>query len=1094
MYLGYIHKTGDNIFPQILFRTREVITDTPINAFFSPYNMEIKSMVADTQFGQFSNLEYDNSDKFLIDFAPKNIVVVIPLTAFIMPNSIDAPYIANDLSMLSKVYEGFLVKYYPMLSENMFKLYLLNIMENFNSQEIINKIQNVLENETELMNVLTSVKYSSMDSTELMKEIDINVINADISTKPKIDNNLLLRNIFDKLHVQNTKDVNITHMYYEMTISPHLIGMFLNKDIKISITKYKQNGIIPKMTNELIKYISKNNLLTITVTGTMRTVRNNPMMIFMNSNGEWTIRTVWDEKINIDQIMAKTQKLTDHVIDLINNNIIYYGRDNIVKINKSNSEIKNISLILIYHHILTIPEFKFMRQNFNQFIESNMANYTSAVNFEVNWIKGVLKPCTIKVYYSTANIKFEIINSTLRDLANLLPILNIYVLNSMEKIKQSGNKYKKRQDNNGEVDIDDDYSNVKTIKKLRETDPKLYDNLKTGMIYSKKCQGIKQPEVFIESELKNLSAQERKELIKYWNFTYNKPAYYRCQKSNNGERLEFSFLTGLNINDYCVPCCKIKETKKDSNKDKMQNKCLSEHKYTDKYYNLNPSTYVFIANKALPSERIGSLPKSIAEIFDFTPTNKYDGYFTYGTEQVIQSMPNSSASIVYAITHALEISVKEFILDIINNLKTKNVGQTDMQIKRSLRHPQKKLYGGYSQEYIHGLIDALMAIFVNNVDFYNFNMRNWDEFFIYQTLEIYNINIILFRIKTNEILIMDNNAPKLFILQYDFDVRIYSVLESEIAFYPIYFINIKDFINNGIIKQKIFNNEIENINKQIITRDTMNLTEIIKMRNKVTELFVNKNNRVYAIIIEDDNESVYLPISFSHIYPKIKLNYDVFIPQNVSFALLLKYIEKFKYILTAYITYKGNVIALEINRMNAYIVPFPKSELSADIRDKYPEKESLVDLIQVNIAIAKNQSPKEEYFDLMFETYYENYLYDIIKIEIINLIDNGKINPKEIYKLTVNDLEQLIPHKVENKPKLTSNIVMPCSSSVKMSHCTGEHELIVPNNFREYLEIVLVEMNDKYRNFVKNTKKNIVINMLNFEQTFGEIIDWKIIQ
>jgi hypothetical protein len=1090
MFLGYIHHTGDNIFPKIIFRGRDVVIDTPINAFYSPYNMEIKSMVADTQFAQFSNLTHDASDKFIIDFAPKNELVVIPLTAFILPKSIDAPYIANDSSLLSKVNDGFLVKYYPMLNETSFKFYLMGSLDNFNSSAIIEKIHNILDNEYETMSILTSVKYSAIDEDKLMKNFDLNVTEADIITKPKHENNLSLRNIFDKLHIQTTKDLNIIYMHHELTISPHLIGLLLNKDVRILITKYKQNGMIPRVTNELKKLISQTGALMIMISTTSKTSKNIPMMILLSANGEWTIRSSWNEHINIEQIMLRTQKITDGLIDLINNNIIYYGRNELSKLSKTHSQINNLSLNLIFHHTLTIPEFKIFRQNFSIFIEANMASYVSAVNFEVSWSKGILKPCLIKVIYSLTNIRFEILNTSLRDLSNLLPILNIYVMYSIDKIKNYNAKYKKKITDDDGMDGE---METRIIKKLRETDPKLYDNLRPGMIYSKKCQGIKQPEVFLESEIKTLSVKERKELTKYWNFTYDKPVYYRCQKNDSGNRLEFSFLTGINMNDYCIPCCKIKETKENSNKERMQNKCLTEHKYTEKYYNINPSSYVFIANKTLPAMRIGNLPRQIAEIFAYDKRSKYDGYFTYGTEQIIPALINTTASIVFAITDALDITVKEFILSIVANLKTKKITDEKVKQKRSLRHPQKQIAGGYQQEYIHNLIDALIAIFVNKVEFYNFSMNNWDEFFIYQALELYDVNVILFKIKSDEILIMDNDSRKIFIVQYNFEPQIYSSLETEIAFYPIYFINIKEFIAKGEISRKIFTKEIENINKQILTNQNITLIDIIKKGIKVTELFINKNNTVYAIKCEDAQRSVFLPVTYSHIYPKIKLNYGVFVPDaNNSLELLLELIKTIGYKITAYITHNDKVIALELNKMNAYIFPIDKRELPEDILRSVSEIVSLVDLVDVNLTISQNKSPSDEYFTLMFNTYYDTYIYDIIKIEIINLIDSEKINPKEIYKLTVDDLAKLIPHKIDNA-ELTSNIIMPCASSVNMSHCTKEHELIVPANFKEYLEIALVEMKDKYRNFVRANKKNIVINILNFEQVYGEIIEWKLL-
>ena len=46
-------------------------------------------------------------------------------------------------------------------------------------------------------------------------------------------------------------------------------------------------------------------------------------------------------------------------------------------------------------------------------------------------------------------------------------------------------------------------------------------------VYSVLCQSDRQPILYTEEEHKLLPSS-RKKTTKYWNFTYNKPAYYEC--------------------------------------------------------------------------------------------------------------------------------------------------------------------------------------------------------------------------------------------------------------------------------------------------------------------------------------------------------------------------------------------------------------------------------------------------------------------------------------------------------------------------------------------------------------------------------------
>jgi hypothetical protein len=69
-------------------------------------------------------------------------------------------------------------------------------------------------------------------------------------------------------------------------------------------------------------------------------------------------------------------------------------------------------------------------------------------------------------------------------------------------------------------------------------------------------------------------------MIKYWNFTKNKPEYYSCDSKKYPY---ITFLTGLHPNNYCVPCCRkksLEDVKIFSSYKSIHNKCLSTFKYT----------------------------------------------------------------------------------------------------------------------------------------------------------------------------------------------------------------------------------------------------------------------------------------------------------------------------------------------------------------------------------------------------------------------------------------------------------------------------------------------------------------------------------
>jgi hypothetical protein len=1231
--LGFSNSSNDNIYPTLVYKKNIINTDIPLHAFYQQGISIIADVPCDNQYVLFKKLVIDTTDKFLSDFAPLNQAVVILLDDFVEEQSQSSRHILQDSFIFERVFEGFIKKYFPLMNIIDFQSYLSGNIDNS-----IEKVSNIIEQEYKIFDILN--KFSSkksIDSIKLNKFISSATLSVD---KSITQSNLNLRNLFDKLHISplsQTKDLQIYMLYYELPIEKTVKKYILHKlrsnsqQFKI-LAKFREGLTIVRIVDKQIEYIN------------------------ITEDGNWSITTSWKEENSmiVEDIIKYCIKSSLNVITHINTLIPFFAKESITTMTNSNNKITNITVSLLWTKTLNYIEFRTLRQQFNEFIMGEMAESRTSPILEVMWFKGVINPCVIKIFHRVTDVKIDIIETSPKDYENITGILIPFFAFINEKI----NNLPKTKESNDQ----------KLIRKLREQDSQLYDKLKEGNIYSKKCQGIRQPIILTDEEYSKLKPNQKEEVYKYWNFTRNSPAYYSCQlDKSTGKHLIMSFLTGIHEDNYCVPCCKKKELNESSKHHERDKECLDNHTYSK----VNKSTYsgyIFVSNKTITEGRLGYLPNTIIDLLESKndefkqlveiessdeededmmessdnlfdenyddiyddeeygdelvddeyineynysrshndvsggkikvnrkkhkhkyvrvniggsvmklpvigsndsdnvdknessdifkslidetnireqerlkqkqieedlfvekqQTNKQDkidcsivpmlsimtgGYkvkketpelkdrevnlhngvsatyadtnvshfYAYGTTQYFKAVDN--AGIVHVLVHAMDMDISEFINGIVKYLK---------ETETSYSSPM--------------LIDALINIFIQNVDFYDWD-ADWVSIFADLVLEVYDINIIIFRPNSDSIRIRYNMSPKILIIQYDF--------EKSTEFYPIYRINTNKFNKSGIIEQKIFPS-IEELDKLLPQSTSNDLTAVQKLKNiKINKQLINISNKCYAVIAEIDNEECYIPVVYSYLVSRIPLEYKVFKRSDYKLSLsasrkITKQLKgKVKYTIwllssTYKVTDIKNTLGLITNisdsikpsltfigychdDMNVYCNDMSDSDLKQMDEELYnlPRYITDVDYDDINQAIQQNKQISDKIIDIYSDGYYNQHLYKFIKIELINLVDSGKIHFDTVRQMSVDQLVDLIPHEVDDKARTDSNIIISCTKS-ELKHCSGT-KLKVPSNFRDYCELLYHEIHNPVVNFMDN-QRSLVISILQFEKIQGEKI------
>lgn len=1025
--------TYDNTFPRLLYKGKRVIID---NILYEENRAKVYGVPIDKKYEIYKEMEVDYNDMFITAFAPYGDIVIVDLNDYI-PYNVPTRNISTDTYSFEIIYYGFIKKYYPHLKEEDFYTYLKGKDKN----REINEITDIKSKIARESGLLTPAKKRKM---QIRSSIVHAVLKIDAPLGPEIN----LRNLFDKFHL----------IGHSIDLGVQMLHIILKSGFsKMQIIKYKINS--PKYR---IPYDLRDGLTL---------VFSSRQYINIREDGSWIIRNYWreEEEMTLEKIYEYNKKATDKLIDYINSNIVFFGKEPLQKIALANSKFVRLSKYIFWDKVISSAAFRELRQQFNEFTLAEFSESKQTPLLEVYWLKGALHKCTVRIQHRITDIKIEILETNDDDLENIEDIL----VNYIQKLELPE-----------EVERDE---SQKLVKKLREQDPRLYDGLKDDLVYSKQCQGIRQPIVLTDKEYKEIKASEKSilrgkiaKIHEYWNFTKNATAHYQCQYDpSTKQELHFGYLTGIHKNNWCVPCCKLKAMTKESKNYDRHQKCNSTHEYTEEV-ETEISRYILIPYKPLDIGRLGYIPDFIKDILG-------GGYYVFGVPQTIPAVPEIGG-LPYAIAAALNITIDEFIKQGVKVLTNPN------------------------------LASAMIDIFSKKVEFYDWS-DDWIKIFIDITLEAFDRNVIIFT--RDNLRARLNSSPKVLIIEFDN------------YYYPIFKIDPVKYYYGREIIGRVFT-QIPNIDNVIPDEPSFTLNKVIshiKDSYEIQRLFINLSNRCYGILVRaksGGDKVAYIPVIESPIISKIELEYNTLdhTKYNLDIGMTVDICKKIKSRPTSTLwlnsnnsnnsnsgnsgngSNNGNSGAAGSSTVNkdARFIGFVANDLyyytsRESNADKLPVElinlprvENNIDYEKINKAIAQHQEVSDRIKDLYSEGYYNHMIYKLIKIEILNLIQQGEISIDEVKKYTPLQLATKIPHVVSDKANTTENILVPCDTfyNIKkkdgISHCDGK-KLIVPSNFIDFLEIIIHEINDPIINFVESNLINVVIDDMLFEEAKGEKVE-----
>ena len=411
----------------------------------------------------------------------------------------------------------------------------------------------------------------------------------------------------------------------------------------------------------------------------------------------------------------------------------------------------------------------------------------------------------------------------------------------------------------GKMIIKDTEKITKRLKKLKGIDPDLYLLRRYDSnvaVYSVKCQADRQPVIYKTQELRNLSQTIKNRLIKFWNFTEQKPVYYDCP---NRTYPHLSFRPHDHPLGYCLPCCKKLVPSEDSRQAKIDEICHEKFiippgqmeeiiKKLDKEH-----VHILSYGKTIPVDRFSYISPLIENNILMAKTK----YRLLGVPQNLPLMDD--AGFIFSLLYILDVPMDKFAKDITKIITKDIFGILDEGHTAKFQSPDE-----LKETIINMLVDTTRSSV--NIDLHTIDWYNVISELVYM---VYGIHFIILNDCEGELKVRMLATTQVALLQDCDENKFAIVVAHDNGIYPLI----------EVPKTIIFNCKNDDILTAIkeIVKTEINKTEYIgiTLNNilafikdqkgySVKALLLGKRGMVYAVNVRTPSSGdVYVPCIYT---------------------------------------------------------------------------------------------------------------------------------------------------------------------------------------------------------------------------------------
>lgn len=948
------------------------------------------------------------------------IIYVVDLAQFTRKIASQMSAILSDTYQFDILYYGLIIKYWPMLTRECFYDYVQNEGDLQHKYPELAKNRSRLVSMYKLERELIEYKYANVQKAMAYAAANTNSAITNITT------------VVQSIGVE----INIRNLFDLMQVGPLMpeIRAYVAVDGKKLLLRKRYTGAI-----EEIRFPLQQSMRL----GIVAAVIAGPHQLFLNimPSGRCMVKTVWPEEdqMQFADVLAVVKKHIQPIFDTINamGRYVFIAGFKLPDINKTTVSFQGMTISLFWKRVINQRSYKVVMEHLEDYIRSGImgarmqqpGKYTftfrkGIYQYDTSQISKIMTAATgatlsnqyaylssnavlqkwlqhydgriVKLDHRTADLAFEV--SDIRE--SEFPTFIEYISSLIYRAVHSAAFREAEQ-------AQPDYTGTKRLRKLREQDPELYNLKKHGSdkVYSILCQNQRQPTIYTAEEVRRLSPKVAAKLIKYWNFTTQKPAMYGC---SNPQYPHLSFITGQHPKGYCMPCCNKKPSKGDDNKrGRVNTECLANHVYNETETSEDISRHIMGYGKSIDTGRLSHLPQIILRDLLGGNSAEGPGFYTFG---VPQHLPNiSNVGLIFAIAEGLGVSIAQL---------------AEKLAEKILSSPDTfpSLAEGSLGEYFADSADfaqALREIFaVGKIHLYNdFRFNEWPEAIAELVYTFLGVGVVVFddpRADAGGVDLVVSNIVRYDLLT-DATSEYIAVMKSGARYYPIFMISLADYYKNGTIATRRYSRDSVLVGAVISmlrydnerggagVNEPITLELLREISAQIVGKRVNKHNLCYVVAVDSGRGVVDIPIAFSvnvpdgiHILPgppapaSVDAVFDVISAINKHIRAkyaISEILSKYELIEPQYaLTAGGQLFGIKIQRGVIYCNGKPPADLQV--------VEARYNYAAINELILQGAPPAlDNRSKLLSGALYSNYNYQLFLLEFMNYVSHDRNKP-----------------------------------------------------------------------------------------------------
>lgn len=894
----------------------------------------------------------------------------------------------NDTYQFNVIYYSVIKKYFPVMDDAMFRLHLMDENKVIAMYPLLNQPKSYLESRFTAENkILTDVyqnyeKYKKKFSPNILMEINHIEIVCN-----SFGNSLAIRNLIDIMKMSSeciAIDAYISNGQSKYRVIKHWLGL--------------EQYILQQILDAEEDYYGKDFMVIYLFDG----LETHNLYIYNDGSYKLVGLFSHSHDITFDNVIERTEKLVQPIIDLVNKNTKYLF-SKLQKYVAQNLEFQKINIKLKW-------DMQYTELQFSQLMNILTEYYTSGIieqrninprpnTFMTKIVKGISKNnvrlylkkgAETKDYYiifkdqkinetwnnrysgenmeisnTLVNVVFELHGMTVEKFNRA----SAYIFQLINNMNENINKEEKRK------------ISIKSSKKkkFKDIDPELYDfEDNKGTKYARICQKKHRPiDILTEAQYNNLKENEKKYIFPFINYTTGEPVYYKCS-----DKLPYAgFIVNKHPKGYCVPKCKESNTNGLKNK-QIWELCMNKRKVEKgeletKTHNDN----ILKFGKFIEEGKYGHMHDTVLSILDVDR----DEFLLVGYPQYFTEV--NGGHVLDILAHQLEVNPVNIIDKIISDL-TIDVWNTVLSANMGL------------EDFVR-----LLHKFRDND---SENQLNWADVFIELASHIFGVHVIIFETvitQAAELLTRNNSSINIkytdltkFTVVAKNPIKMCLVVELYGNYYPINMVNYDEStklfdqltkVNKRICK--IISKLESNILSPYSAFEYLNLLKVVEVKRK----YVWQQRINYVELSNGAIIGCYNSVNFTdgreenHTMVDIKKNNSKFadvaevlsklskdVPQMLCFNKSLHKVESCK---------DCQFIGCRVGPIICWFNPISCDEVSK-IYPKFDIELVGYDITDVNNAIIQNKPPLKIHMNGINQTYYKAYIYKIFKYEFYKIL------------------------------------------------------------------------------------------------------------